>query len=167
MGMEMRGSREETMVQYLGFWCSCSADTGSQVSRNHLWVRMEWPLYHQLGVVTCVCAVLRCVWLFATPRTCSPPDSSVCGIIWARILEWVAIFSSRGIFLIQGLNPHLLCLLHWQADSLSLSHLGSPGKGVVEHSINSWCLKLVAFHQIPSPLYIRSWIWGKPHFSQL
>ena len=26
----------------------------------------------------------------------------------------------------QGSNPHLLCLLHWQPDSLSLSHLGSP-----------------------------------------
>ena len=28
-----------------------------------------------------------------------------------------------GIFLAQGLN---LCLLHWQADSLPLSHQGSP-----------------------------------------
>ena len=27
------------------------------------------------------------------------------------------------IFLIQGVNP---CLLHWQVDSLPLSHLGSP-----------------------------------------
>ena len=26
---------------------------------------------------------------------------------------------------IQGLKPHLLCLLHWQADALSLSHTGS------------------------------------------
>ena len=29
----------------------------------------------------------------------------------------------RGIFLDQGLN---LCLLHWQVDSLPLSHQGSP-----------------------------------------
>ena len=29
----------------------------------------------------------------------------------------------QGIFPTQGLNPHLL---HWQADSLLLSHLGSP-----------------------------------------
>ena len=27
---------------------------------------------------------------------CSPPGSSVCGISQARILEWVAISSSRG-----------------------------------------------------------------------
>ena len=30
----------------------------------------------------------------------------------------------QGIFLTQGSNPHLLCLLHWQAGSLP--HLGSP-----------------------------------------
>ena len=37
-------------------------------------------------------------------------------------------FLLQGIFPTQGLNPHLLCLLHWQADSLPLSHLGSPFK---------------------------------------
>ena len=29
------------------------------------------------------------------PRGCSPPDSTVCGILQARILEWVAIHFSR------------------------------------------------------------------------
>ena len=37
---------------------------------------------------------------------------------------WSALRSSRGIFPTQGSNPHLLWLL--QADSLPLSHLGSP-----------------------------------------
>ena len=32
------------------------------------------------------------------------------------------------IFLTQGSKLRLLCLLHWQADSSSLSHLGSPLK---------------------------------------
>ena len=32
-------------------------------------------------------------------------------------------FLFQGIFLTQGSNPHLL---HWQADSLPLSHQGSP-----------------------------------------
>ena len=54
---------------------------------------------------------------------CSPPSSSVHGIFQARILEWVAVLLLQGIFLTQGLN---LCLLHWQADSLPLSHWGSP-----------------------------------------
>ena len=52
---------------------------------------------------------------------CTPPDSSVHGILQARILEWVVISSSRGIFLTQGSNPCLLCLLHWQAGSLPLA----------------------------------------------
>ena len=41
-----------------------------------------------------------------------PPDSSIHGILQARILEWVAMSSSSGIFLTQGSNPHLFCLLH-------------------------------------------------------
>ena len=72
----------------------------------------------------CVCAqLLSCVRLFATARTCSPPGSSVPGILQARILEWVAISSSRRSS--QGSSLSLLRLLHWQADSLPLSHLGS------------------------------------------
>ena len=43
----------------------------------------------------CVCAKLLCpVQLFVTPWT--PPGSSVHGILQARILEWVAMPSSRG-----------------------------------------------------------------------
>ena len=36
----------------------------------------------------------------------------------------------QGIFLTQGLNPGLLCLLHGLADSLPLCYLGSPTKVV-------------------------------------
>jgi len=54
---------------------------------------------------------------------CSLPGSSVHGISQARILEWIAISLSRGIFPTQGSYLHLL---HWQADSLPLHHWGSP-----------------------------------------
>ena len=37
----------------------------------------------------------------------SPPGSSVHRILQARILEWVAISFSRGIFPTQGSNPGL------------------------------------------------------------
>ena len=36
--------------------------------------------------------------------------------------------TARGIFPDQGSNP---CLLHWQADSLPLSHQGSPAIGLL------------------------------------
>ena len=45
---------------------------------------------------------------------CSLPGSFVHGIFQARILEWVAISYSKGIFPTQGLNPSLLHYLHWQ-----------------------------------------------------
>ena len=38
------------------------------------------------------------VRLFVTPWTCSPPGSSIHGILQARILEWVAMSFSRGSF---------------------------------------------------------------------
>ena len=42
------------------------------------------------------------------PMDCSPSGSSVHGIFQARILEWVAMPSSRGIFPTQGSNPCLM-----------------------------------------------------------
>ena len=51
----------------------------------------------------------------------SPPGSSVHGISRARILEWVAIPFSRGIFLTQGSN---LDLLHCRWILYYLSHQG-------------------------------------------
>ena len=61
-----------------------------------------------------------------SPMDCSPPGSSVHGILQARILEWVAVPSSKGLFPTQGLNPRLVGLLLWQAGSLPLAPPGKP-----------------------------------------
>ena len=53
------------------------------------------------------------------PLDCSPPGSSVHGILQARILEWVAIPFSRGIFPTQD-------FLHCRQILYCLSHQGSP-----------------------------------------
>ena len=53
----------------------------------------------------------------------SPPSSSILGIFQAKILEWVAISFSRGIFPTQGLNPGLL---HYRQILYQLSYKGSP-----------------------------------------
>ena len=63
-----------------------------------------------------------CLTLF-DPMVCSPPSSSVHGIFPARILVWVTISSSKG----SAQGESNLYLLHWQADSLPLSHWESPG----------------------------------------
>ena len=64
--------------------------------------------------------VLSLVQLFVTPWTiaCLCPWNFLgknIGVGCHFLLQWV--------FLTQGLNPHLLCLLHWQEDSLPLQFL--------------------------------------------
>ena len=60
---------------------------------------------------------------FATPRIVAPPGSSVRGILHARILEWVAMPSSRGSSRPRELN---LGLLRCRQILYHLSHLGNP-----------------------------------------
>ena len=64
------------------------------------------------------------------PKDCSPPGFSVHGILQVRILEWVAMPSSRDLPN-PGIKSHLLCLLHWQLDSLPLVPPGKPRVQVV------------------------------------
>ena len=61
-----------------------------------------------------------------SPMDCSLPGSHVHGILQARILEWVAMSSSRGSSQPKHLFPnlHLLYLLYWQAGSLPLAPPG-------------------------------------------
>ena len=59
------------------------------------------------------------------PMDCSPPGSSVCGILWERILEWVAIPYSRDSPAPQT-KPMVPVAPALQADSSPLSHWGSP-----------------------------------------
>ena len=121
------GHNEKTPVY--GPWSRPSPDTSPPAPRSwvsqspELWeINFCWLSHPIYGFLFCVCAQsLNCVRHFDTPRTVAPPGSSVHGILQARTLEWVAISSSRGIFLTQGLNPGLLSLLRWQADA-------SPGK---------------------------------------
>ena len=71
------------------------------------------------------------------PSGLRPPASSVHVIPLVRMLEWVAISFSRASSpkLKLSNETRVSCLLLWQADSLPLSHLGSPieknGTGLV------------------------------------
>ena len=65
-----------------------------------------------------VCTVTQPHLTLCDPMDSSPPGSSVHGILQARVLEWVAMPSSRGIFPTQASNPSLL---RWQAYSLPLA----------------------------------------------
>ena len=71
----------------------------------------------QVICLPCACVLSYSVTSdsFAT-MDCSPPGSSVCGVFQARLLEYVAISFSKGIFLTQRSNRFLHCrqiLHHW------------------------------------------------------
>ena len=68
------------------------------------WTELNWAYCKQikyicpkyLPVTCCCCLVTKLCLTLWDPMDCSPPSSSVCGILQARILEWAAIPSSRG-----------------------------------------------------------------------
>ena len=85
----------------------------------------------------------------------SLPGSSVHEILQARMLEWVAMPSSTGIFLNQRLNPHLLWILHWQAGSLPLAPPGKPvwstgGEKRGSFSFRRLCSWTSRLHSLPT-----------------
>ena len=63
-------------------------------------VFLRWVLFLLLLPIFYVCACLYLCLIVSNSlpphELYSPPGSSVCGILWARILEWVAISSFRG-----------------------------------------------------------------------
>ena len=99
--------------------------------------------YKMLLLLTYLCAQL-CLTL-CNLMDYSLPGSSVHGIFQARILEWVAISSSRGtsqcrnqIQASQGLNQSLWHLLHWQADSLPLAPPGKPWLNIHQRLVKTF-----------------------------
>ena len=65
--------------------------------------------------------------MLCNPMDCSPPCSSVHGILQARMLEWVAVPFPEGLS-DPGIEPGSPAL---QADSLLLSHQGRPLTGQI------------------------------------
>ena len=90
-----------------------------------------------------MCSVAQLCPPVCDPMDCSPPDSSVHGILQARILEWVAISSFKGIFPAQGSILCLLRFLHWQVDSLPL---GKPSRSCEIYPNNCFFLFLQEHH---------------------
>ena len=74
-----------------------------------------WLSRHQLHVrsVTQLCPIL------CNPVDCSPPGSSVHGILQARILEWAAISFSRGS--------------SWPGDGTRVPCVSCTGRGILHH----------------------------------
>ena len=100
------------------FWCSLFKSlysVGYNIT-SALWFFIFWPQSKACGILArwpgikftsssvegvcvCVCVCVKVTQSFLTlcdPINCSPPGFSVHGILQARILEWVAMSSSKG-----------------------------------------------------------------------
>ena len=90
-----------------------------------------WSIWSMVKGFAAAPKSLQSCLTLCDPLDCSPPGSSVHGILQARILEWVAMPSSRGSSWPKNQTHDLLYLLHQQADSLPLTPPGKPGHSVV------------------------------------
>ena len=102
-----------------------SFDLANATSKNLPWrfitvnMKQHMPTTAHCNMCVCACLLSRSVVSdsVSNPMKCSPPGSSVSGIFQARILEWVAISSSRGSFRPRE-RTHVSCigrqiLYHW------------------------------------------------------
>ena len=106
------------------YFLSCWRSQPSQCWGHHL-MKQEFSFVFQTRYIenqAHMCSVAKLYPTLCNPMDCSLPGSSVHGISRQEYRSRLP-FPSPGIFPIQGLNPHLLCFLYWQADSLPLSHL--------------------------------------------
>ena len=103
----------------------------------------------------CCCLVTQSSSTLLQPHGLySPLGPSVHWIFHAGI-TWVSCCSLlQGIFLIQGSNS---CLLHWQADSLLLSHQGSRSK-----------IFTFTYKWFPGNIfYLQIWLYFEPRLNNI
>ena len=116
------------------------------VSSDHLHLLLIAVL-HPPPLRACACMLSRV--RLCDPMDCSLPGTPVQGILQARILEWVAISFSWESFQPWDQTDTSCISLHWQADSLSWSHVGSPTLILATINLLSVfvsCLLLFRFH---------------------
>ena len=56
-------------------------------------------------------------WFGCSDSWLSAPDQAPLSMGFSRQEYWSELPFPQGIHLAEGSNPHLLCLLHWQANS--------------------------------------------------
>ena len=91
--------------------CSTMPQTLMRYYTIHTYAKLAWH---------CCCLVAKLCLTLLWPYGLQP--TSLLGIFQARILEWVAISSFRDLP-DPGIEPVPPVSLHWQVDSLPLSHL--------------------------------------------
>ena len=116
------------LVQHAPYRCLCKSCSSARaaVSTLSAWSTTLHGTFRSL-LPTCmamhVSSVAQSCLTLCDPMDCSPTGSSVYRGSPGKNTGLGCHFLLQGIFPIQGSNPRLL---HWQVDSLPLSHLGGP-----------------------------------------
>ena len=115
------------LINYQWAWNSSPDRPNSRAcSFNHCWWKLQKSqIYIILDYTRMHPKSLQSCPTLCEPMNRSPPDSSIHGDSLGKDTGVGCLVLLQGIFPTQGLNPCLLCLLHWQASSLPLTHLGS------------------------------------------
>ena len=122
----MRRNRgEDGLLQWRSQVCRAAPFLCISIAQTEIWKSTTlwgwqkgeptfWIMCLILKVVSlCVC-IPSCVHLFGTPWTIAHPTPLSMGFSRQAGMDCRALL--QGIFLAQRSNPHLLCLLHWQAE---------------------------------------------------
>ena len=96
-----------------------------QQSHGTVW----WCIFSHWFRNVCSCSITSVVHTLFDAIDCRPWCSSVHGDSPGKNTEVGCHAQLQGIFVTQGSNPHLLCLLHWQEGSLPLGP-PSPELGI-------------------------------------
>ena len=105
-GLESMGSQTDS--DWDGGWRKQGARSRSESRRSimHTNIPAQFPNMRAKSLQSCP--------TLCSPIDCSPPGSSVHGILQSRILGWVAISFSRGYSQPRD-QTYVSCFLHWQA----------------------------------------------------
>ena len=123
--MDMNLSRFQKLVMDREAWCATVHGIAKSWTWLSDWTELKDKWWNYLQRTLHTRSIQSCPTL-CDPVDCSLPGSSIHGLFQARTPGVGGHFLLQGIFPTQGSNLHLLCLLHWQVDSLPLRPLGSP-----------------------------------------
>ena len=119
--------------KYCGFWPPASLWSIQPCQGLSRWRLNYLPVRSETAKHVCALSCFSHVRLCGT-MNCSPPGSSAHGVLQARILEWVAVPSSRGSYWSRDQSCISYVYLHWQAGSLSLVPPGkTPEMAMLSH----------------------------------
>ena len=125
-------SESALCIRWPKFWSfHFNISPSNEYSGLHWWFStwgsaQQWKMFSIPGSSTLSASICMFshVWL-CKPMDCSPPVSSVHRILQARILEWVAMLSSRGSSQPRD-QTHLLCLLALASRFFTTEPPGKP-----------------------------------------